>query len=641
MIIGLILRNIKTYQGINYIPITNKEKLNSFVGNNGIGKSAILEALDSYFNDKPWNYNISYKRSGISTAHPTIVPIFFIEKSKISPENAATAEKLSSIIWNLEETYIATINRPHFRNFIKQRELLVRDFDINEYFILPIGLDYNSNVNLSIFNTYRVYNLYNDVEEGLDDKNFEEEELNQNFKSLYFELKNLYQYIYIPKDIDPTTFAKLETKEIQSLMGETLHQIIERQVNNTQISTINRNLNSFLDDLASELENYSFRTTTDRQQNLRKNDIFNLIIEAFFSIRKLHKKQGDHWIDISFLSSGEKQKAIIDVTHNLIKNHRENTDNLIIAIDEPESSLHISACFEHFLKISEISVHTHQFMFTTHWYGFLPILEKCSLTSITRSENNHKFDNTSLENYREAIKQQTRESRGLLPYDLRLKSINDFIQTIISSLIDEEPFNWLICEGTSEKLYFDYYFSEEISNNKLRIIPVGGANEIKRIYEHLSVSVEEFKSQLVGKIAFISDTDTELVEYETRNFEKILVKRLVSQNRDTKLVTIKANPKSPKTEIEDALNGKIFHLTLLTFKEQFPDLLDFVIEEEKEEISSYYSLDLSPSNNDKLTAFFDHENNKFLFARKYIEICQTENFVVPEWISEIKRFFLN
>lgn len=70
-------------------------------------------------------------------------------------------------------------------------------------------------------------------------------------------------------------------------------------------------------------------------------------------------------------------------------------------------------------------------------------------------------------------------------------------------------------------------------------------------------------------------------------------------------------------------------------------MLDFVIEEEKEEISSYYSLDLSPSNNDKLTAFFDHENNKFLFARKYIEICQTENFVVPEWISEIKRFFLN
>ena len=98
-------------------------------------------------------------------------------------------------------------------------------------------------------------------------------------------------------------------------MGETLHQIIERQVSNAQITQINRSLNEFLETLATELENYSFRTNTDRQLNLRKHDIYNLITDAFFSIRKLHKKQGDHWLDISYLSSGEKQKAIIDITH--------------------------------------------------------------------------------------------------------------------------------------------------------------------------------------------------------------------------------------------------------------------------------------------------------------------------------------
>ena len=36
--------------------------------------------------------------------------------------------------------------------------------------------------------------------------------------SLQSELKNLYEYIYIPKDIDPEVFTQLETKEIQSLM---------------------------------------------------------------------------------------------------------------------------------------------------------------------------------------------------------------------------------------------------------------------------------------------------------------------------------------------------------------------------------------------------------------------------------------
>ncbi|MFN8324487.1 AAA family ATPase [Flavobacterium sp.] len=641
MIVGLLLRNIKTYQGINYIPITNKERLTSFVGNNGIGKSAILEALDSYFNDRTWNYNISYKKSGLNTANPTIIPIFFIEKTKISSDNIEIAEKLSNVIWEIRETDIPHINRPNFRNFQSQRNLLQRDFETDKYLLIPLGIDFNSNINLSIFNTYRIYNEFYELQVGEEERNFNENELNECFKNLYIEVKQLYQYIYIPKDINPTTFAKLETREIQALMGETLHQIIERQVTNSQITLINRNLNIFLDNLATELENYSFRTTTDRQLNLRKNDIYNLIIEAFFTIRKLHKKQGEHWLDITYLSSGEKQKAIIDVAHNLIKNHRQNTDNLIIAVDEPESSLHISACFEHFIKISEISENTHQFLFTTHWYGFLPILENCSLTSITRKENDHKFDNTSLANYREAIKQKTRETNGVLPYDLRLKSLNDFIQTVISSLIEDEPFNWLICEGSSEKIYFDYYFKEEINNLKLRIIPVGGANEIKRIYEHLSVSIDEFKKQINGKIAFISDTDADLVDYETKNFNKILIKRIVNQNDETKLVGIDSNPKSPKTEIEDCLNGKIFHKTLLHFVKDNEELLDFVSEDEKSEIPSYFAMNLNLTNNEKLTSFFDNENNKFEFAKKYIEISNTEDYKTPNWIIELKDFFKN
>lgn len=640
MIISLLLRNIKTYQGINYIPITNKEKLTSFVGNNGIGKSAILEALDTFFNGRSWNYNISYKKSGVNTIHPAIIPIFFIKKIDISTANYTVAEKLSNVMWEISETDIPHINRPNFRTFLGQRVLLQRDFETEDYFLLPLGIDFNLNINLSIFNTYKIFNEFHSLSEGEVERNFTEIELNESFKELLIEIKQIYQYIYIPKDIDPTTFAKLETREIQALMGETLHQIIERQVSNTRITQINRNLNTFLDGLATELENYSFRTTTDRQLNLRKNDIYNLIIEAFFTIRKLHKKQGDHWLDITYLSSGEKQKAIIDVTHNLIKNHRQNTDNLIIAVDEPESSLHISACFDHFIKIAEISDNTHQFLFTTHWYGFLPILERCSLTSITRKEGDHRFDNISLENYREQIKQQTRESKGLLPYDLRLKSTNDFIQTIISSLIEDEPFNWIICEGSSEKLYFDYYFKDEISSLKLRIIPVGGANEIKRVYEHLMVSIDEFKKQVNGKIVFISDTDADLVEYETKIFEKILIKRIVNQTNETKLVGIDSNPKSPKTEIEDALNGKLFYETLLTFKETYPELLDFVNEDEvKLEIPSYFAMDLNITNNEKLTNFFDSDNVKFDFAKKYIALSQAGTFEVPNWINEIKTFF--
>lgn len=52
MIIGVFLRNIKTYAGINYIPLTNGHGFCGLVGNNGIGKSSVLESIDSLLNGK-------------------------------------------------------------------------------------------------------------------------------------------------------------------------------------------------------------------------------------------------------------------------------------------------------------------------------------------------------------------------------------------------------------------------------------------------------------------------------------------------------------------------------------------------------------------------------------------------------------
>lgn len=64
MIAGVFLRNYKTYQGINYVPITDEDKFCGLVGDNGIGKSSVLESLDTFFNGKPWNFNTVTKKSG-------------------------------------------------------------------------------------------------------------------------------------------------------------------------------------------------------------------------------------------------------------------------------------------------------------------------------------------------------------------------------------------------------------------------------------------------------------------------------------------------------------------------------------------------------------------------------------------------
>jgi predicted ATPase len=642
MIIGVFLRYIKTYQGINYIPLTNGDSFCGLVGNNGVGKSSVLESLDCFFNARTWNYNITTKKSGLDSTNPYIVPVFLIQKDLLDNEAKDKAELLSSVIWDIEEKDIANANKPKLRNFLEQRNDIKQKINIHNYFLLPIGINHKGKVDLSIFNCKLVKEtLFKDNLEQ-DNSGLSGDQLKE-LKTLVNKIRESIQYIYIPREIDPENFTQLETQEIQVLMGETLTEILEKKVTAQQIKDINNNLNEFIDNLSNELKTYSYRTLTQRQQNLRKSDLYNLIIEAFFRIRKLHKKQGEQWLEIGALSSGEKQKAIIDIAFNLLKHNNNSGKNLIIAVDEPESSLHMSACFDQFNALYEISRTSMQLLFASHWYGFLPVIEKGYVTIISKQKTEHQFDLFNLEKYREEIRQKISQSKGQLPYDIRLKSINDLVQSIVASTIDDNPYNWIICEGSSDKCYLVEYFKDIIDNNKLRIIPVGGASEIKRLYQHISLAYEDLKLEIKGKIVLLSDTDAQLVRYETQNPQNhpnLMCKRIVNCEigGKTKLVKIDSNPVSPPTEIEDVLNGKLFYEALIDFKQKYPELLDFICEEKDiSETSSYFALDLKPSEKDKLKQFFDRDNNKYMFASKYIE-RMNDTYAVPDWITKIRNF---
>lgn len=82
MIFGLLFRNYKCYSGINYIPVSEGHLFSAYIGENGVGKSSILEALDTFFNGAAWNVNNDAVSNGLSTRKPFICPIFLLEKSK-------------------------------------------------------------------------------------------------------------------------------------------------------------------------------------------------------------------------------------------------------------------------------------------------------------------------------------------------------------------------------------------------------------------------------------------------------------------------------------------------------------------------------------------------------------------------------
>lgn len=400
MIIGIFIRNFKTYQGVNFIPLTNQYQFCGLLGKNGVGKSSVLEALDTFFNNRPWNLNFSVKRSGISTSKPHIIPVFAIDKDSNIPNDLLEFfQDLDHLFRHSNDKDLnfgsASIARETFIRFqksINDNQLL------QDKYTIPIGVDYEGAETIFVFESiYKTYCKQKNVD--IPDENVGSKLKDLIHKSLNY-IKKTLEYIYVPKEMDSELFTRLESKEIQTLMGEKLEDTLRGITENT-ISDINKNLNAFLVNLNDQLNGYVYRTPTDRQQNLKKNDVYKLIIDAFFNIRKLHKREEENYIEINSLSSGEKQKAIIDVAKGLLKNHRADGSNLIIAIDEPETSLHVSACFEQFDSLFDISRDCRQVLFSSHWYGFLPVLIEGNICVISNDSKGHLFDLINMHNYRE------------------------------------------------------------------------------------------------------------------------------------------------------------------------------------------------------------------------------------------------
>lgn len=138
MIIGLFLRSYKTYENFNFIPFTDgkDEKFNLLIGNNGAGKSSVLEALDTFFNDRPFIVHSNSKSENAS-----IAPVFLIEKSKIS--DSAIKDfigKISTLFWENDLPTNLTANNVSIQNFSRLVDKLKQTIKMENYFIFVIGV---------------------------------------------------------------------------------------------------------------------------------------------------------------------------------------------------------------------------------------------------------------------------------------------------------------------------------------------------------------------------------------------------------------------------------------------------------------------------------------------------------------------
>lgn len=639
MIAGVIFRNFKIYKGLVFVPISNGTSFNGFIGANGVGKSSVLEALDCFFNGKPWIKNIETS----SLSDSWVIPVFAFRKDEIlwGGDIEPFVNSVSMYVKEILERELAsdaiTKNFEKPVNELKEHlRLFFKGFDI----ILPVCLNGENKVTLGVFNTP-------DFKNSIKRISGKDEEYESLFETVYAVIKEQTTYVYIPKDVEAERLVRFENEDIQHLFGSNLYDKVSGILTHDSIKSISANLKTYIESISSKIEGYRFKARSFYQPNLKPNKIYSLIIDEFFSLRELFKITKDgRDIPLGQLSSGEKQQALISLVYYIVTEYRDRTSDLIIAVDEPEASLHVALCYEQFEKLYDVSKCCSQVLFTSHWYGFIPAMVDGCFNHICLVDSGHSSSLFNVEQYREEIKHRDAASKGSLPIDVMLKSTNDLVQSILSSIIKKDSYNWLICEGSSDRIYLSAYLQNEIRNKRLRIIPVCKSSEIKKVYYQLCAALEDLKKEANGKVFLLTDTDSVAVSYPTVPGLDGIVRwrRIVNDeaNKRTLLVKVdpETNPKTPKTDIEDALNGKVFGYTVNSLREQFP-ILEVISDEEKEEIPSSMALDLRPSEYSKLDEFFNENRgeNKVIFAEKYVALVSSGEYTVPNWIEEIVAFF--
>ncbi|WP_268988239.1 AAA family ATPase [Lysinibacillus sphaericus] len=113
------MNGFKSYSQASYVPIceNDKYKFSTLMGKNGIGKSAILEALNFFFKQAPWNEYKGEKPSK-SKEDKFVSPVFLIQKKSIhiwlenhpeyrrrATETISDLKEMSEFLWENSDDY--------------------------------------------------------------------------------------------------------------------------------------------------------------------------------------------------------------------------------------------------------------------------------------------------------------------------------------------------------------------------------------------------------------------------------------------------------------------------------------------------------------------------------------------------------
>ncbi|PIB14080.1 hypothetical protein B853_16117 [Vibrio rotiferianus CAIM 577 = LMG 21460] len=648
LIAGLFLRNYKCYSNINFIPFNYemRENLNVFIGENGIGKSSILESLNCLMNEvelKHWDTTLGQRKD-----RTFICPVFLIKKSDFN--FSSEEEKISDAFWNLDPRKIS--NPEHYITFAEWRNELEKNIDRDDYLLFCIGKDRTGNVVLT--STVHSYIVNQTKRYGVS---------KAKITSLFEKLISHYTYVYIPIESSISDILSLQANEMQALMDksvtdEIISLLSKKNYDSTGNKTggrkssivdlINSNLDDYIKSINTKLlSGYKFEPKGTNKKTVKPNDILASILKEYFSIRPL-TKDGKH---INSLSSGQQRLALMDVAITLLSTNQMNK-KVILAIDEPENSLDSAHRFSQFARLTELSEqYCHQLLLTTHWYGLLLRPSEGRLHFV--SENGD--DAPKLASYPLA---NLYDNRRHFPDSIEMKSYFDLMSSMLAILKSSNA-NWIICEGYEDALYLNLYLKDRVDN--LNILPFNGCGNVKKLFRFLDVpfSDSEELNKIKGKVLCLIDTDEksliQIPGYKAGNYKKKLrFDRIIldRENDDAKLISV-ANNTATNTEIEDLLEPEITWDALKEIAKEDIQLSDLLSNYSYKSDTNKKHADLTKNipflkketvtayeNFDELKAYLGNDSIKKSLAIHYCDIALKQGDIhIPAWADEIIKHF--
>lgn len=662
MILGTFINGYKSYRKSYYIPIAEKieDKYSTYIGNNGVGKSAIFEALDVFFNEREWNINKGATKNDIY-----ISPIFLINKvefrekiinNKHYTESETKAniniiekmEEVSCYMYNeLNIEIQGAMRRDHITRFLKTLENFNKPEIRESYYVVLLGIDVNGKPTFKPIENY----ILSDIFKG--NKN--------DMGTFLYGLKELllqyYAYLYIPVEQNVDDILKVEAKQMQILMDKNVLEEIDKALetrfeingkSKTILKFLNEHLNTFMTSVNNSIQtinnNYSYNSQAFTKKNLTASDIRDKILEAYFKKRTLKYNNRE----INELSSGEQRRALIDIAYAFLANSEQKDKKVILAIDEPEVSLNISNCFSQFERLEELAnKYKNQVLITTHWYGFLPIIKEGNLYYLGYDNGKFELKEFSFFNY-------LTESR-MFPDNVEFKSMFDLSTSILSYIRNNKDSKWIICEGSSDRIYL-----ESILDKKdYKVLPIGGCRLVANLYNLLVSPMNMENKDGKNRVLCLVDTDEIKTNFEGCIPKKssVQIRRLqISSKSGTNSIEL-VNPFSDgqwysRTEIEDCLNPILYYKAIRTIisNEDNSDIQNIFNRFEYDEqakiskIEGDYSI-LKPldvgvyKEKYKIIEFLSNRNIKFKVAIEYANLHSASKDLECKLAETIREVF--